>query len=191
MVALAGYRLMPDGPYPAMLEDTARAVALLRQEVSQYGGDPGKIVLAGHSAGAYNVVQTALEHQWLGREGESANAVRGVIGLSGPYDFYPFDSPSTIAAFGDAPEPQATQPINHIRGDAPPMLLLHGEDDETVAPRHSRTLALALNEAGGDAQVVSYPGMDHIAPLTALAAPWRSNRDIVPTMAKFAHSAVR
>merc|ERR1739841_215183 len=49
----------------------------------QYGGDPARIVIAGHSAGAYNVVQVALEERWL-----AASGVRpvGVIGLSGPYD---------------------------------------------------------------------------------------------------------
>lgn len=191
IVALVGYRLMPDGAYPAMLEDTAKAIALLDATVSDYGGDPSRTVIAGHSAGAYNVVMTALERQWLERKGASNDSLRGVIGLSGPYDFYPFDSDSTKAAFGLAPDPEATQPLNHIRADAPPMLLIHGERDELVGLRNSRALTLALTEAGAQARLVTYPEMAHNDPLIALAEPWRSRRDLVATMSKFAREVTR
>ena len=86
VVVLAGYRLHPDAVYPAMLEDTARAIAWTREEISQYGGDPNRITIAGHSAGAYNVVQVALERQWLGRHGMAADDLAGVVGLSRPDD---------------------------------------------------------------------------------------------------------
>ena len=69
---------------------------------------------------------------------EYAGAVKGVIGLSGPYDFVPLDSESTIASFGHLDEPIITQPFEHIRADAPPMLLIHGEKDTLVRPRNSR-----------------------------------------------------
>ena len=125
IVVLAGYRLYPDSVYPAMLEDTARAIAWTRSEIAQYGGDPDKIVVTGHSAGANNVAMAALEDKWLENEGQSANGIAGVVGLSGPYVFYPFDSESTINSFGDATNPEATQPLVHVRKDAPPHLLIH------------------------------------------------------------------
>ncbi|MEM8723916.1 MAG: alpha/beta hydrolase [Pseudomonadota bacterium] len=191
VVVLSGYRLHPDAVYPAMLEDTARAIAWTREEIAQYGGDPDRITIAGHSAGAYNVVQTALEHQWLGRHGMSANDIAGVVGLSGPYDFYPFDSDSTVASFGDAQNPEATQPVNHVRSDAPPILLVHGDKDDLVKPRNTRELAKRIEAAGGSVETRFYPEMEHNDPLISLAAPWRSNRDVDDIIAEFALSATR
>ncbi len=190
VVALVGYRLVkegaPDGVYPAMIEDTARAIQWTHEDIAQYGGDPQRITLAGHSAGAYNVVMAALERQWLGRKGLNADALAGVIGLSGPYDFYPFDSDSTIAAFGPAADPEATQVFNHVRGDAPPLLLIHGEKDTLVRPRNSRELAKLVETAGGEVTLILYPEMEHNDPLISLASPWRGSRDVAQVMAQFA-----
>ena len=77
---------------------------------------------------------------------------------------------STIAAFGDADDPVATQPVTHIRKDAPPMLLIHGEKDTLVYPRNTRALAAALTDAGGYVSSHFYPDMEHNDPLIALAA---------------------
>ncbi|MEO1489117.1 MAG: alpha/beta hydrolase, partial [Pseudomonadota bacterium] len=186
IVVLGGYRLMPDGPYPAMLEDTARAIAWTHQNIAQYGGDPEQIVLAGHSAGAYNVVMTALEERWLADHGVPMSAIAGVVGLSGPYDFVPLDSESTIAAFGKAPDLSATQPANHLRADAPPVLLIHGEKDDLVGLHNSQGLSQKLRSAGVRAQLITYPAMTHNDPLISLAAPWRAGRDVKTQIAEFA-----
>lgn len=190
LVALSGYRLVkegaPDGVYPAMLEDTAEAIVATREAVAQLGGDPDRIVVMGHSAGAYNVVMAGLEREWLAERGTDANGLRGVIGLSGPYDFYPFTSDSTIAAFGPASDPEATQAFNFVRGDAPPMLLVHGEKDTLVRPRNSRELAKLIETAGGQATLKLYPEMEHNDPLISFASPWRDQRDVVQTITAFA-----
>ena len=186
IVVLAGYRLHPEVQFPTMLEDTASAIAWTRDNIADYGGDPDRIVLAGHSAGAYNVVMTALDQQWLAQAGVPESSIAGVIGLAGPYDFYPFDSDSTKASFGAAPDPESTQPINAVRGDAPPMLFIHGEKDTTVRPRNSRVLAGAIKQAGGNALTVFRPEMDHKAPLMALASPYRRDPLILDTVSSFA-----
>ena len=178
IVVLAGYRLGEDGRYPAMLEDTASAVHWTHENIASYGGDPSQIVIAGHSAGAYNVVMTALEEQWLGRRGLSADAIAGVVGLAGPYDFFPFDSDSTRAAFGHAAEPEMTQPLAHVPEDAgtgtPPLLLIHGEADTVVKVRNSRALEAALSAAGASVSTLYTAGHTHGDPIYALAAPWRT-----------------
>ena len=69
VVVLAGYRLGEDGRYPAMLEDTAAAIVETARLAPEFGGDSARIVLAGHSAGAYDVVQVALEERWLAASG--------------------------------------------------------------------------------------------------------------------------
>lgn len=189
-VILAGYRLVPGGEYPAMLEDTAEAVAWTSANITRYGGNPNQIFLAGHSAGAYNVVAAALDRQWLGREGLNPDVLKGVIGLSGPYDFLPLDSDSTKAAFGGARDIEATQPINHVRADAPPLLLVHGEQDTLVYPRNTVALTAALTKAGGSANAAYFQDMDHNAPLLALASPWRRNPRMVDAITDFAKAAL-
>ena len=186
VVVLAGYRLGEEGRYPAMLQDTAAAIAEAVRLAPGYDADPTRIVLAGHSAGAYNVVQAVLDPQWLAAAGVDPSHIRGVIGMSGPYDFYPFDRPSGQAAFGSVGAGPESQPINHPRGDAPPMLLIHGEADELVKPRNTRVLARAIGEAGGQVETLFLPEDDHTAPLIALASPWRGRRPVADRMAQFA-----
>jgi acetyl esterase/lipase len=188
IVVNAGYRLHPAAVFPAMLEDTAGAIAWTYRNIARFGGNPDRIVLAGHSAGAYNVVMTALDPQWLGREGLAPDVIAGVAGLAGPYDFYPFTRESARNSFGHAEEPELTQPINFTHGDAPPMLLLHGDGDETVKPRNSMALARKLTAAEARVDMQIYPGLDHTDPIIALASPWRSRRPILEELVNFAHS---
>ena len=185
VVVLAGYRLGDAGVFPGMVEDTARAVAWTKANISRHGGDPDAIFIAGHSAGAYNVAMVGLDRQWLDREGLEPDIVKGVIGLAGPYDFYPFDSDSTRAAFGDASDPEATQPINFVRGDAPPMLLLTGKDDTVVKPRNTRALSAALKGLNGQVETHFIDEMDHNLIIMATASPWRGNHSIIERMAGF------
>ncbi|MEQ8410308.1 MAG: alpha/beta hydrolase [Erythrobacter sp.] len=189
VVVLAGYRLVPEGKYPAMIEDTAAAVGWTRENIARHGGDPDMIVLAGHSAGAYNVAMAALEPRWLAGQGVPDKSVAGVIGLSGPYDFYPFDSDSTKAAFGEASDPEATQPLAHVRGDAPPFLLVHGEADNLVKIRNSRELARRIEMEGGTVDTLFLREANHNDPLLALAAPWRSRRPVMGRIVRFAREA--
>lgn len=189
VVVLAGYRLGEAGIYPAMLEDTASAIAWTHDNIAEYGGDADHIVIAGHSAGAYNVVMAALEEKWLAPHDLSPSDLAGVVPLSSPVDFVPFDSDSTIASFGHVDEPAITQPLNHVSGDAPPFLLVHGEADETVKVRNTRLLTEALAAASVPVDALYFAEMDHAAPLMALAAPFRSresHRAIPEAMIAFA-----
>ena len=185
VVVLPGYRLGDAGKFPHMLVDGALAVAWTRNHAAQYGGDPGQVVLMGHSAGAYNVMMLALERQWLGRAGVADGFVKGVIGLSGPYDFYPFTSDSTRKAFGLAPDPMLTQPIHFARGDAPHVLLITGDADTTVKPRNSLALATALTEAGLPTRAVVLNGVDHNGTVMKLAAPLSRDRRVLDPVLAF------
>ena len=185
VVVLPGYRLGAAGKFPHMIEDGAAAVAWTRSHIARYGGDTGQVVLMGHSAGAYNVMMLALERQWLGRAGVPDGFVKGVIGLSGPYDFYPYTSDSTRHAFGDAPDPVLTQPIHFARGDAPHVLLIAGDADTTVKPRNSLALAKALSEAGLPTRPVVLNGVDHGGTAMMLAAPFSRDRRVLDPVLAF------
>jgi dipeptidyl aminopeptidase/acylaminoacyl peptidase len=117
--------------------------------------------------------------------------IKGVVGLSGPYDFFPWTSDSARDAFAHAPDPAATQPISHVRGDAPPMLLISGDADTTVRPRNSRALAVALTDAGMPTAPVILAGVDHSGTVMKLAAPFSRDRRVLDPVLAFlaAHTA--
>ncbi|PKB13937.1 acetyl esterase/lipase [Novosphingobium kunmingense] len=185
VTVLAGYRLTPDGVFPHMLEDGAAAVAWVRANAARFGGDPDQIVLMGHSAGAYNAVMLGLDPQWFDRAGVPAAAIRGVIGLSGPYDFLPLDTPSTVRAFGHVRPAEQTQPVRFARGDAPPLLLLTGDADSTVKPRNTRALAAALERKGAVVATAIVPGLSHEDPVIKLAAPFSRDRRVIDPVLAF------
>lgn len=188
VVVVPDYRLVPQVHFPAFVQDGANAVRWLRANVADYGGDPEQIVLMGHSAGAHIAAMLATDPQWLG---EDRSALRGLVGLAGPYDFAPFDTAAAIEAFGKWPRAEETQPITYAGSGAPPALLLTGEDDTTVKPRNSRALSAALTAAGGSAQMVTYPGIDHIDVLIALSRPLRSRAPVLADASAFIDRVTR
>jgi acetyl esterase/lipase len=104
------YRLVPNVAFPTFVEDGALAVRWTRDNIRKYGGDPERITLAGHSAGAYNAAMLALDSRYLKSAGVDEETVRAIALLSGPYDFYPFTEARSRAAFGSFKTPRDTQP---------------------------------------------------------------------------------
>jgi len=165
------------------VEDGAAAVAWAAANVARFGGDPARLTIAGHSAGAHIAAMLALDPRWLRAAG--ARPVAAAVGLAGPYDFHPFTSTAAIAAFAAAPDPLSTQPIAFARGDAPPMLLATGDVDTVVRPRNSVRLAEALGAAGAPVSLRRYPGVTHSGILRALSRPFRSLAPVLGDAAAF------
>jgi acetyl esterase/lipase len=184
MVAVADYRLYPQVRYPAFVEDGARAFAYVRAHAAQYGGDPARLFLAGHSAGAYNAVMLAADTHYLRDAGADISQVCGVIGIAGPYNFLPLHDKHLIAIFGGANRPE-TQPITYIDGRRPPMLLAAGTDDTTVLPRNSSDLAEKLQSFGSSVRLVRYPGVGHIGIILSLAPGFRGRTSLRADMIDF------
>lgn len=166
------YRLYPETRFPGFLEDGAAAIAWARANAARLGGDPDRIYLMGHSAGAYMAAMLALDPHYLARMGVDRRAVRGLIGLAGPYDFLPLDA-NTDAIFGAAPDLAATQPVNFVTPDGPPMFLATASWDRTVWPHNAVNLAAAARRDGVAVTAVEYPRIGHILLVAALAAPLR------------------
>ncbi|HYI39923.1 MAG TPA: alpha/beta hydrolase [Allosphingosinicella sp.] len=190
LVILPDYRLVPDVRFPAFVQDSAAAIAWTWRNAGRFGGDPNRIVTAGHSAGAYNAVMPALDRRWLAAEGLPDDVVKAAAGLAGPYDFYPFDKPNSIEAMGRHPRPLETQPIRFVRRDAPPLWLGHGTADTNVRIRNSRNLAAALSKAGAPVTLREYPGSSHNDPIMAVSRPFRSRLPVLDESSAFllAHS---
>ena len=179
------YRLYPDAAFPEFLDDGALAVRWVRDSIAAHGGDPNRIFLMGHSAGAYNAAMLALDPGYLAGAGLDRGIVRGMIGLAGPYDFLPLDTRTTRQVFGAVPDLPATQPVSFADAGAPPLLLLAGADDTTVRPRNSESLARAVTEEGGTAHLRVYPDLGHIGIVLALAEGQRDRAPVLDDLEAF------
>jgi acetyl esterase/lipase len=172
IVVIPDYRIVPEGHWPDFLQDSAAAVAWTDAHIANYGGDPDRIALSGHSAGAYNAVMLALDPQWMKGAGSDPSVIRGVAALAGPYDFAPFEKGGRAdVAMGDIRPIERTQPIQFVRADAPPLWLGHGTADTVVRVRNSRNLAAAMHKVGGTVTLRTYDGLSHNDLVMALTGP--------------------
>lgn len=183
------YRLYPEVRFPDFLADCAQAVGWALDQARALGGDPDRLVLIGHSAGAYNAAMLALDGRWLEAAGVAPGAVHAFAGLSGPYDFLPFKSPITERTFGHAPDLTATQPVNFAHAGAPPAFLATGDKDTTVYPRNTRKLAAALRDKGASVEERHYAGIDHAGTVLALSRPFRRKSTLLADMSAFLKAA--
>jgi acetyl esterase/lipase len=170
IVVIPDYRLYPEVRYPGFLVDGAAAVSWTLAHLHEIGGDPTRVTLMGHSAGAYIAAMLALDPRWLGSDRER---LRGVVGLAGPYDFLPLTDPVLQVIFGTEADLAQTQPITFADGSAPAFLTVSGLADDTVRPENSMRLAARIRERGGVAVEKYYRGVGHIGVVAAIAAPLR------------------
>jgi acetyl esterase/lipase len=185
LTVVPDYRLYPAVRFPGFVEDGALAVRWAVDHAGPLGGDPGRIVLIGHSAGAYSAAMLALDDLYLKAAGVDPKVVRAFAGLSGPYDFLPLDGPVTRRTFGAFPDLPATQPAVYVRADSPPAFLATGDGDTTVRPRNTRILAAALRTKGVAVEERHYPGLNHADTVLALSRPFRGKAPVLSEMTAF------
>ncbi len=191
LVAIPNYRLHPKSPFPGFVQDTAAAVDWATRQAGDYGGDQRNVFAAGHSAGAYNLALAILDKSYLAALGTDVSALRGIATLSGPFDFLPLDTKVSIDTFGAVTDLATTQPVNYVRADVPPFLILHGSDDDTVRPRNALSLYEKLKAAGADVSLKVYPGIGHIGTITAFARPFRSGVSTLADVTAFFKARVK
>lgn len=184
ITVIADYRLWPEVKYPEFLEDNAQAMRWIEDNISLYDGDPKRFFLAGHSAGAYNAVMLGLDSSFR-REYDVTMPIRAIAGISGPYNFYPFEYEQVRDTFGPAPSPEGTQPINLVTTDAPPIFLASGTTDPIVRVQNSEVLANKLREQGIWVTEKYYEGFGHLEPVIALGSMMRFRMPILNDMVEF------
>jgi acetyl esterase/lipase len=129
------YRLSPKVKAAKCIEDAAAAIAWAFNNIVSYGGDNSLIFVSGHSAGAYLTLMTGLDKKWLQKESIDANKIAGLIPLSSQCITH-FE----IRRENGIPEKQPTidafAPLFHVRGDAPPLLLITGDRELEMLGRY-------------------------------------------------------
>lgn len=166
------YRLFPDVTYPAFVEDAAAAIRWVVARAAEYGGDPGRLVLSGHSAGAIMTALLALDSD---RYGLAEGTLAGAVCVSGMYDYgYLQNWPHWVDLMG-GPEnydgPAQAMTLTDRMPSAPPLLLIHGELDQLIPADNARTFQQALAAQGATSELIVYPEMDHYDPMFALTDP--------------------
>jgi acetyl esterase/lipase len=189
IVAIADYGIFPDHRFPEFVEDGAKASAFLHKKLPDYGGDPNRLFVAGHSAGAYIAVMLASNPEYLSEAGADQSILAGAIGVAGPYDFLPITNETRIEIFG-GPDRVETQPIHFIDGKRPPMLLLTGDRDVNILPRNTLAMAERMREQGNDVEAIVYPGVEHFRIILGLAPLFRGLNPIRADIARFVTSRV-
>ena len=183
---IADYRLSPAHRYPAFVHDSALAVRWAFDHAGQYGGDPARLFVMGHSAGAYNAAMVALDARWLAPLGMRPAQLAGWIGLAGPYDFLPISDRQAQVAFDWPATPADSQPLFHASSQSPPALLLAPLDDSVVNPRRStEAMARQLRKSGVRVESELLGGVGHVTLVASLASVLRRRSPVLARVRAF------
>lgn len=186
MAILPDYRTYPEVTFPAFMDDAAMAVRWARDRAPEFGGDPARLFLMGHSAGAQIAALLATDARYLQVDGLGKCDIAGVIGLAGPYDFLPLQSDVLRRIF---PEPtrRASQPIHFVTGREPPMWLAVGDADTVVDPGNTERFAQRLRTMNDQVEVRHYD-LGHAMLLGTLSAPLRRYAPVLDDIATYVNS---
>ncbi len=174
------YRLSPAVQHPAHVEDVATAIAWVKANIAEYGGDPRRVFLMGHSAGAHLVSLVVTDRQFLATHGIRPDQIAGVIPLdTATYDLTFFGrtdpgdrrepddqgrSPFKQTAFTDSPETwRAASPLHTIHPGTtyPPFLIIYAAHRLKTAAPESERFAEALRTAGTRVETLAVPNRTH------------------------------
>jgi acetyl esterase/lipase len=162
VVAAPDYRLSGESPFPAQIDDVVEALRWLHEQAGDLGVVPSRTYVWGASAGGLLAALASLK--------AGAPPVAGVVCWYPVTDLLALDQTADdtfeahllggpIGRHVDLA--RSASPVTHVRGDAPPFLLQHGEDDTWVPHDQSVRLARALRAAGAPVELESVPGADH------------------------------
>jgi acetyl esterase/lipase len=184
VAVLPNYGLMPDTRFPAFVDDVARAAAQVKARAAEWGGDTARVVLMGHSAGAQLAALVAYDPRYLAKQGTTPDILGGFVGLSGPYDFI-FDTELLQRTFAGPKEREYDAlPVHFVTPRSLRTLLVMGQDDETVNPKNTRSLAATLRKARAPVQEMWVPGA-HGVTVGAFARISRGDSEIVRRIVEF------
>ncbi len=183
LVVIPDYRRYPEVKFPQIIDDAAKTVEWVKKNIGRYGGDSGRLYLMGHSAGAQMAALLTLNERYL--LPGTWSSLRGFVGLAGPYDFLPFTDHYQRVVFGPEENYPESQPVNFVGGNEPALLLLYGNDDDTVRAFNIESLTKKVKLAGGCVETHYYDGLDHAGLIGALSLPLQNSSSVLNDIAGF------
>jgi acetyl esterase/lipase len=170
--ASIGYRLAPQHLFPTGFADAAAALALLHASADEYGYDPARIFVGGHSAGGHYASLLAVRRDWQAAYDIPDDLIRGCLPISGVYDFGPDSGLAQRPRFlGAVDNDVAATPLLNIEGMPPPFLIAHGGEDFPHLIRQAQRFEEALRARGGDATRIALAGRNHFSASYAGSEP--------------------
>ena len=186
LTMVADYRLYPEVRYPDFLTDSALALAYGLKQAEALGGNPKRVFVMGHSAGAYNAAMLALDGRWLKGAGHDPAELAGFIGLAGPYDFLPMTNLTTQPVFFHPNYPAGSQPAAYVSRQSPRSFIGAAKKDSLVDPqRNSVAIAAQLEAAGVPTTLKMYDRVNHVTLAAAMSAPLRWLAPVLDDVAAF------
>jgi acetyl esterase/lipase len=187
---VADYRLYPEVRYPDFLNDSAQALAFGLENAAQYNGNPKRVYVMGHSAGAYNAAMLAFDARWLQAVKHSPAELAGFIGIAGPYNFLPMTNPDTQPVFFHPNYPSGSQPIDYVSKTSPRSFLGAAAVDHLVIPERNTIVLAERLTASGNAPVLKlYDRVNHMTIIASFAAPLRWMAPVFDDVTNFIQSA--
>jgi len=187
VTVLPDYRLYPQVKFPVFVDDGALALAWVQQHAQEFGGDPRRIVLMGHSAGGHEAAFLAYDRQLLQRVGAQPQWIVGLVGLSGPYALEP-NSKVLNTIFANPYTEADWQPVHFVTPQAPPTLLVHGEADDVVSIKHAEKLRDVLQANHVRVETQFYPGKGHADTVAGFSVPARKRTPVLEQSVSFIES---
>ena len=177
VTATINYRLVPDGAYPALIQDCVCALAYLRAHADEYGLDPDRVAVLGYSAGGHlaSLLGVGIDEPDFepSCEAGTTGPPNAVVSGAGPQDMRRLPEVDSVTEFlggtqDEVPERYAAaSPITHVHPDAPPYLFIHGTSDAFVDVEQSEDMRAALDELGVETRLLTIAGGGHLFNMSA------------------------
>jgi acetyl esterase/lipase len=187
VTVLPDYRLYPEVKFPSFLDDGALAVAWVQKHAQEFGGDPQRIVLMGHSAGAHEAASLAYDQRLLQKAGAHPEWIVGLVGLSGPYALAP-DTKVLNTIFASPYTEADWQPVRFVTPRAPPTLLVHGTADAVVSIKQAERLRDVLQANKVPVETHFYTGKSHADTVAGFSLPARGRTPVLDQSVSFIES---
>jgi acetyl esterase/lipase len=167
-VAVINYHLAPEYIFPASIDDLSLALNYLNVHQLKYQISTEKVVLMGHSAGAFNVM-SALYHP-KPYEIQCRSQITAIIGLAGPYHFDYKGDPICADAFDQNRPYQEVMPYYFVESNTVKHYLLVAENDDVVGLSNAVDLDRRLKEKGNYSQLWTVPRIGHISMIGSVSS---------------------
>jgi acetyl esterase/lipase len=171
VTAVINYRLSPEVQHPAHIEDVARAFAWVYKNISQYGGNPEKIFVMGHSAGGHLTALLALDEKYLQAHGLTLTAIKGAIPISGVYDVSGMFTLYRTVFGADPQQRWDASPLAHVGSNKPPFFVIYAQFDLPGLDTQGQQLFALLKQNHNETALFETPGKDHATIIASIGTP--------------------